>query len=168
MGIGEADPSTGITSSQNQPSNPQTQTGIDVLESTHYAALAEATHRHNNSLELGLLTNQTGLDSKGTRGAFAALQTVMAARVLAMENKVTDYSTRLALVESATGAPAAVSAYRAWPDPDPKLDGKRLDALGSALAQPGGTLDAACQTVTQMLREHGEDDITLMLARIRQ
>jgi serine phosphatase RsbU (regulator of sigma subunit) len=45
------------------------------------------------------------------------------------------------------------------------------DALGSALANPGGTLDAACQTVTQMLREHGEhgeDDITLMLARIRQ
>jgi serine phosphatase RsbU (regulator of sigma subunit) len=41
-------------------------------------------------------------------------------------------------------------------------------ALGSVLAQPGGALDDACQTVTQMLREHGEDDVTLMLARIRQ
>jgi serine phosphatase RsbU (regulator of sigma subunit) len=41
-------------------------------------------------------------------------------------------------------------------------------ALGPALAQPGGTLNAACRTVTQMLREHGEDDITLMLARIPQ
>jgi serine phosphatase RsbU (regulator of sigma subunit) len=41
-------------------------------------------------------------------------------------------------------------------------------ALGPALAQPGGTLNAACQAVTQMLREHGEDDITLMLARIPQ
>ncbi len=41
-------------------------------------------------------------------------------------------------------------------------------ALSSALAEPGGTLDGACQTVTRMLREHGEDDITLMLARIRR
>jgi GAF domain-containing protein len=38
-------------------------------------------------------------------------------------------------------------------------------ALSSALARPGSTLDGACQTVIQMLREHGEDDITLMLAR---
>lgn len=46
---------------------PQTLTGIDVLESTHYAALAEAARRHNNHLRLGLLTNQSGLDSKGRR-----------------------------------------------------------------------------------------------------
>ena len=44
-----------------------TLTGIDVLESTHYAALAEAAHRHNNHLRLGLLTNQSGLDSQGRR-----------------------------------------------------------------------------------------------------
>ena len=41
-------------------------------------------------------------------------------------------------------------------------------ALSSALAGPASTLDGACRTVTQMLCEHGEDDITLMLARIRQ
>jgi serine phosphatase RsbU (regulator of sigma subunit) len=41
-------------------------------------------------------------------------------------------------------------------------------ALSSALAEPGSTLDGACQTVTQLLCEHGEDDITLMLARTRQ
>jgi len=41
-------------------------------------------------------------------------------------------------------------------------------ALSSTLGQPGGVLEAACQAVTQMLREHGEDDITLMLARVRQ
>jgi serine phosphatase RsbU (regulator of sigma subunit) len=40
-------------------------------------------------------------------------------------------------------------------------------ALTSALAQPGRMVDSACQAVTQALREHGEDDITLMLARIR-
>jgi hypothetical protein len=40
------------------------------------------------------------------------------------------------------------------------------DALGSVLASPGGTLEDACAKVTGMLREHGEDDITLVLARI--
>ncbi|HTD95853.1 MAG TPA: exo-beta-N-acetylmuramidase NamZ domain-containing protein, partial [Edaphobacter sp.] len=44
-----------------------TETGIDVLESTHFAALAEAAKRHHGHLRLGLLTNQTGLDSKGRR-----------------------------------------------------------------------------------------------------
>jgi serine phosphatase RsbU (regulator of sigma subunit) len=41
-------------------------------------------------------------------------------------------------------------------------------ALSSALADPGSTLDGACQAVTRLLYEHGEDDITLMLARTRQ
>jgi serine phosphatase RsbU (regulator of sigma subunit) len=41
------------------------------------------------------------------------------------------------------------------------------DELGSALEQPGSSLDGACETVTQALRQRGEDDITLVLARIR-
>jgi serine phosphatase RsbU (regulator of sigma subunit) len=41
------------------------------------------------------------------------------------------------------------------------------DGLGSALAQPGVSLDSACETITQALRQRGEDDITLVLARIR-
>ena len=41
-------------------------------------------------------------------------------------------------------------------------------ALSSVLARPGGSLGGACEMVIQMLREHGEDDITLVLARIRQ
>lgn len=40
--------------------------------------------------------------------------------------------------------------------------------LGTVLAKPGTTLGSACESVTQALREHGEDDITLVLARIRQ
>jgi serine phosphatase RsbU (regulator of sigma subunit) len=40
-------------------------------------------------------------------------------------------------------------------------------ALGSALTQPGHLLDAACHAVSQELKQHGEDDITLMLARLR-
>jgi serine phosphatase RsbU (regulator of sigma subunit) len=42
------------------------------------------------------------------------------------------------------------------------------DALGAALARPGSSLDGACEAVTQSLRQRGEDDITLVLARIRQ
>jgi serine phosphatase RsbU (regulator of sigma subunit) len=42
------------------------------------------------------------------------------------------------------------------------------DALGSALAPPRATLGSTCATVTQALRQHGEDDITLVLARIRR
>jgi serine phosphatase RsbU (regulator of sigma subunit) len=41
------------------------------------------------------------------------------------------------------------------------------EALNSALAQPGCALGSACATVTQELCHHGEDDITLVLARIR-
>jgi len=40
------------------------------------------------------------------------------------------------------------------------------DALSSALARPGVTLDRSCEMVTQALRQRGEDDITLVLARI--
>jgi Stage II sporulation protein E (SpoIIE)/GAF domain len=39
-------------------------------------------------------------------------------------------------------------------------------ALGSALDPPAALADA-CATVTSTLRQHGEDDITLVLARIR-
>jgi serine phosphatase RsbU (regulator of sigma subunit) len=42
------------------------------------------------------------------------------------------------------------------------------DALGSALARPSAALGSTCATVTRALRQHGEDDVTLVLARIRQ
>ncbi len=54
-----------ITSDSAQSS--KTLTGVDVLESTHYAALAGIASNHKNSLKLGLLTNQTGVDSEGRR-----------------------------------------------------------------------------------------------------
>jgi Stage II sporulation protein E (SpoIIE)/GAF domain len=41
------------------------------------------------------------------------------------------------------------------------------DELCRVLAEPSAPLDDACQAVTQMLREHSEDDMTLVLARIR-
>jgi hypothetical protein len=41
------------------------------------------------------------------------------------------------------------------------------DALSSSLAGPGAALGKVCDVVTRDLRDHGEDDITLVLARIR-
>ena len=41
------------------------------------------------------------------------------------------------------------------------------EALGKTLAEPAASLDDACQVITQGLREHSEDDMTLVLARIR-
>ena len=41
------------------------------------------------------------------------------------------------------------------------------EALDSALARPGEPLDLCCERVTQTLHQSGEDDTTLVLARIR-
>ncbi len=46
---------------------PSVRTGIDVLEDSGFAALRQAAARHGGRLRLGLLTNQTGLDSRGQR-----------------------------------------------------------------------------------------------------
>jgi len=45
----------------------QTLTGIDVLESTHFAQLATLARQHDNHLRLGVLTNQAGLNKSGRR-----------------------------------------------------------------------------------------------------
>jgi uncharacterized protein YbbC (DUF1343 family)/CubicO group peptidase (beta-lactamase class C family) len=46
---------------------PKVLTGIDVLESTHYADLTAAAQRHGGHLRLGILTNQSGVDVHGHR-----------------------------------------------------------------------------------------------------
>ncbi len=45
--------------------NANVQTGIDVLESDHFAELAALALEHGGHLRLGLLTNLTGVDSQG-------------------------------------------------------------------------------------------------------
>ena len=47
--------------------NGDVQTGIDVLESNHFAELASLARGHNGHLKLGLLTNQSGVDRQGRR-----------------------------------------------------------------------------------------------------
>ncbi len=48
---------------------PNTRTGIDVLESEQFGPIVQVADRHNHHLNLGLLTNQTGLDHTGRRTA---------------------------------------------------------------------------------------------------
>jgi len=47
--------------------NAEVKTGIEVLEADHFSELADLARRHNGKLRLGLLTNQTGVDSAGHR-----------------------------------------------------------------------------------------------------
>ena len=47
--------------------NGEVETGIDVLEASHFAELVNLARTRNDRLKLGLLTNQTGVDSAGRR-----------------------------------------------------------------------------------------------------
>ena len=47
--------------------NGEVKTGVDVLEADHFSELADLARRHGGRLRLGLLTNQTGMDSAGRR-----------------------------------------------------------------------------------------------------
>ena len=47
--------------------NGDVKTGIDVLEAEHFSLLAEMANRHSGKLRVGLLTNQTGVDSQGRK-----------------------------------------------------------------------------------------------------
>jgi SSS family transporter len=54
-------------SSLSSPTQPQTLTGIDVLESTHFAALKALAQRHNGHLKLAVLANQSSIDAQSRR-----------------------------------------------------------------------------------------------------
>jgi uncharacterized protein YbbC (DUF1343 family)/CubicO group peptidase (beta-lactamase class C family) len=47
--------------------NAEVKTGIDVLEESGFAALHTISKKHDGPLRIGLLTNQTGIDSAGSR-----------------------------------------------------------------------------------------------------
>jgi len=47
--------------------NGDVKTGIDVLEEDHFSELAELARSHGGRLRMGLLTNQTGVDTAGRR-----------------------------------------------------------------------------------------------------
>ena len=51
----------------NSATKSNTQTGINILQSTNFAALTTTATHHNNHLNFALLTNQSGLDAQGHR-----------------------------------------------------------------------------------------------------
>ena len=58
---------SGQSSEARSVSQPQTLTGIDVLERTNFEALTTLATKLGHPLKLGLLTNQSGLDAHGAR-----------------------------------------------------------------------------------------------------
>ena len=57
-----------LTDMRRWPSrNGTVETGIDVLEQENFASLAELKKKHGGHLRVGILSNQTGLDSHGRR-----------------------------------------------------------------------------------------------------
>src|SRR6201996_4192432 len=56
-----------VTQSTSATPDSPTLTGIDVLESNHFAELTTLAAQHNNTLRLGVLTTQSGLNAHGRR-----------------------------------------------------------------------------------------------------
>ncbi|WP_263378497.1 sodium:solute symporter family transporter [Granulicella paludicola] len=114
---------------------PNVRTGIDVLESTHFAALASFHH-------IGLLTNQTGIDSNGKRTIDVLVTSHLPLVTLfTPEHGITgamDKDGITSTTDPATGLPA-ISLYGAKPaDRHPTHDQlKDLDAVVIDLQDAG-------------------------------
>jgi SSS family transporter len=131
-----------------------TQTGIDVLESTQFADLKTLAAAHGGRLKLGLLANQSSLDSQGHRTidilAHAPpeieLKTLFAPEHGLFARQDTDHLT--AETDTATHLPV-ISLYGPKPsDKHPKLaDLQQLDAVVIDL-QDAGTRFWTYETLT--------------------
>ena len=116
-------------------------TGIDVLEKTAFAALKTAAR--DGHLRVGLLTNQTGLDSQGRRSidVLKAASGVKLTTLFSPEHGITGAKDSMDVksgVDAATGLPV-VSLYGAKDsDRRPKVeDLKKLDAVVIDLQDAG-------------------------------
>ncbi len=124
------------------------QTGIDMLQSTHFAALQQLKPHPGQGIRIGLLTNGTGLDSKGRR-TVDILHTelpkaVPGARLVTLfspEHGIAGTEDREGIAgstDAATGLPV-VSLYGSKPeDRRPRLsDLEKLDAVVIDLQDAG-------------------------------
>jgi len=123
-------------------------TGIDVLERTRFAALKDAAARHGGRLRMGLLTNQTGVDTAGRRtadvlakDAAAAAPGVELRSLFSPEHGIAGTRDSTAIgssVDGATGLPV-ISLYGPKDaDRRPKMeDLKKLDAVVVDLQDAG-------------------------------
>ncbi len=130
------------------PSSVPVLTGIDVLEKTQFATLREAAGLHGGRLRVGLLTNQTGLDSGGRRtidvlakDAASAVPGVELTTLFSPEHGIAGVKDSTDIASSrdaATGLPV-ISLYGPKDaDKRPKLeDLKKLDAVVVDLEDAG-------------------------------
>jgi SSS family transporter len=67
LGLDHTSAQSLVLKGESVSSGVKTLIGIDMLEESHYAQLVEASKRHHGRLNLGILTNVAGTDSKGRR-----------------------------------------------------------------------------------------------------
>ncbi len=155
--------------------NGNVQTGIDVLESDHFAELAALAQKHGGHLRLGLLTNQTGVDSHGHRtidvldhDAASAVPGVKLTTLFSPEHGISgsyDHPGIPNSTDAATGLPI-VSLYGATAaQRHPSLDLMRqLDAVVIDLQDAGVryyTYDAVLQYFLEAAAKTGTDIVVL-------
>jgi uncharacterized protein YbbC (DUF1343 family) len=120
--------------------NAEVQTGIDVLESDHFAELAALARRHGGHLRMGLLTNPTGVDAQGRRtidvlfhDAPAAVHGLSLTTLFSPEHGISESYDKPGIpnsTDAATGLPV-ISLYRHTASSrHPSLDTlRKLDAV---------------------------------------
>ncbi len=120
--------------------NGQVKTGIDVLEATHFAALRP---RGSSPRRIGLVTNQTGVDSEGRRtiDVLAKVPGISLDAIFSPEHGVAG-TLDIADVKNTKDAATGVTVYSVYGATDaarrPSLEIlKRLDAIVVDLADAG-------------------------------
>lgn len=155
--------------------NGTVETGIDVLEEENFAPLAGLEDKHGGKLRLGILTNQTGLDSHGRRtidvlahDAAAKVPGLTVTTLFSPEHGITGAmdTTRIGgSVDPATGLPIA-SIYGATAEQrHPPMDTLRaLDAVVIDLRDAGArfyTYETAVAYFLQSAAHTGTDIVVL-------
>lgn len=128
--------------------NAEVQTGIDVLESDHFAELASMARQHGGHLRMGLLTNPSGVDANGRRtidvlfhDAAAAVPGLTLTTLFSPEHGISGTYDRPGVpnsTDAATGLPV-ISLYGSTEAArHPSLDALRnLDAVAIDLQDAG-------------------------------
>jgi uncharacterized protein YbbC (DUF1343 family) len=153
----------------------EVRTGIDVLESDHFAELAALARGHDGHLRLSLLTNQTGVDAAGRRtvdilfhDAPQAVQGLALTTLFSPEHGISgsfDQPNVPSSIDSATGLPVVSLYGNTDAARRPSLDSLRnLDAVAIDIADVGVrfyTYEAAMRYFLEAASQTGTDIVVL-------
>lgn len=155
--------------------NTDVQTGIDVLETDHFAELAALAHRHGGHLRMGLLTNPTGVDAQGRRtidvlfhDAAAAVRGLTLTTLFSPEHGISESYDRPGIpnsTDAATGLPVISLYGHGASSRHPSLDMLRnLDAVAIDLQDAGVryyTYEAAMKYFLEAAAKTGTEIVVL-------